>query len=85
MTVPLLKDIKSQAPQAICELRTHNGTTNLLVNRDKPPFDNADLRRAMALTLDRKSFIDILTEGQARSAARCCRRPKGCGACRRRC
>src|SRR5438045_9741807 len=27
--------------------------------------DNADLRRAMALTLDRKSFIDVLSEGQA--------------------
>jgi len=66
LTVPLLKDIKSQAPQTICELRTQNGTTNLLVNRDKPPFDNADLRRAMALTLDRKSFIDILSEGQAK-------------------
>jgi ABC-type transport system substrate-binding protein len=62
----LLKDIKSQAPQAICELRTQNGTTNLLVNRDKPPFDNADLRRAMMLTLDRKSFIDILSDGQAK-------------------
>ena len=61
LTVPLLKDIKNQVPQAICELRTQNGTTNLLVNRDKPPFDNADLRRAMALTLDRKSFIDILS------------------------
>ena len=38
---------------------------NLIVNRDKPPFDNADLRRAMALALDRKAFIDILFEGQA--------------------
>src|SRR6266850_2330927 len=66
LTVPLLKDIKNQAPQTICELRTQNGTTNLLVNRDKPPFDNADLRRAMALTLDRKSFIDILSDGQAK-------------------
>ena len=66
LTVPLLKDIKNQAPQAICELRTQNGTTNLLVNRDKPPFDNADLRRAMMLTLDRKSFIDILSDGQAK-------------------
>jgi peptide/nickel transport system substrate-binding protein len=66
VTVPLLKDIKNQAPQAICELRTNNGSTNLLVNRDKPPFDNADLRRAMALTLDRKSFVDILSEGQGK-------------------
>ena len=41
-----------------------NVAPNLLVNRDKPPFDNPDLRRAMALTLDRKAFIDILGEGQ---------------------
>jgi ABC-type transport system substrate-binding protein len=33
-------------------------------NRDNPPFDNPDLRRAMALALDRKAFIDILAGGQ---------------------
>jgi len=27
-------------------------------------LDNADLRRAMSLTLDRKAFIDIIAEGQ---------------------
>src|SRR5205814_9892942 len=36
----------------------------LIINRDKPPFDNADLRRAMSLTLDRKAFIDIIADGQ---------------------
>jgi len=66
VSIPLLNDIKNQAPNAICELRTTNGSTNLLVNRDKPPFDSADLRRAMALALDRKSFVDILTEGQGK-------------------
>ena len=66
ITVPLLKDIQTQAPQAICELKTQNGTTNLLVNRDAAPFDNADLRRAMALALDRKSFIEILSDGKAK-------------------
>src|SRR5438552_10855530 len=40
VSVPLLKDVRNQAPQALCELRTTNGTTNLLVNRDAPPFDN---------------------------------------------
>src|SRR5260370_32655281 len=65
VTVPLLQDIKSQAPDAICELRPRGVASTLIVNRDAPPFDNADLRRAMALTLDRKSFIDVLSEGQA--------------------
>src|SRR5260221_7703470 len=66
INVPLLKDVKSQAPNAICELRTNNGTSNLLINRDKPPFDNADLRKAFALSIDRKAFVDILTEGQGK-------------------
>jgi peptide/nickel transport system substrate-binding protein len=66
VTIPLLKDVKIQAPQANCQLATNNGTVNLLVNRDKPPFDNADLRKAFALSLDRKSFIGILTEGQGK-------------------
>ena len=64
VTIPQLKDVKSQAPGAICEEFTSNVPRNLLVNRDAPPFDNADLRRAMSLSLDRKAFVDILTEGQ---------------------
>src|SRR6266404_3652911 len=64
VTIPQLKDVKSQAPQAICEVFTANVARNLIVNRDTPPFDNPDLRRAMSLSLDRKAFIDILTEGQ---------------------
>ena len=66
ITVPLLKDVKNQAPQANCTLNTNNGSINLLLNRDKPPFDSADLRKALALTIDRKSFIDILTEGHGK-------------------
>ena len=64
LTVPLLNDAKSQLPQAICELTQGSINRNLLINRDKPPFDNRDLRRAMALSLDRQAFIDIITEGQ---------------------
>jgi peptide/nickel transport system substrate-binding protein len=62
--VPLLKDIRSQAPGAICEMAPNNVNSNLIVNRDAPPFQNPDLRRAMALSLDRKAFIDILSDGQ---------------------
>jgi peptide/nickel transport system substrate-binding protein len=61
---PLLKDIKSQAPEAICELVPSNVPRNLIINRGKPPFDNPGLREAMALSLDRKAFIDILAEGK---------------------
>jgi peptide/nickel transport system substrate-binding protein len=64
LPVPLLHDAQSQLPQAICELTPGSINRNLLINRDKPPFDNRDLRRAMALSLDRQAFIDIITEGQ---------------------
>ena len=77
VTVPLLRDVQKEAPQAVCELKTNNATTNLLVNRDKPPFDNADLRRAMMLALDRKSFIDILTEGKGKIGGAMLPQPAG--------
>jgi peptide/nickel transport system substrate-binding protein len=64
VTIPLLKNVKQQMPLAICDLVPANSSTNLLVNRQAPPFDNADLRRALALALDRRSFIDTLAQGQ---------------------
>ena len=53
VTVPLLKNLKKDAPQAQCTMRATGVSTNLIVNRDLPPFDNPKVRRAMALTLDR--------------------------------
>jgi peptide/nickel transport system substrate-binding protein len=64
-TIPIAKDVQNQAANAVCEIGPTNVNTNLIVNRDSPPFDNPEIRKAMALTLDRKAFIDILTEGQA--------------------
>src|SRR5258707_11278705 len=65
LTVPLWKDVQSQMPNAICELTPDGGVNrHVLVNRDTPPFSNPELRRAMALSIDRKAFIDTLTQGQ---------------------
>jgi peptide/nickel transport system substrate-binding protein len=66
VTIPLLKDIKTQLPNAICEIGMASESIGVLVNRTVAPFDNADVRRAMALTLDRKSFIDILGQGEGK-------------------
>jgi peptide/nickel transport system substrate-binding protein len=63
ITVPMMKDVKKQAPNTICDLVTGNVSRNLIVNRDKPPFDNPKIREAMALAIDRKAFIEILSEG----------------------
>jgi peptide/nickel transport system substrate-binding protein len=61
---PMLTEVKSQAPQAICDMVPDNAARTLILNRAAPPFNNADLRRAMTLSLDRKAFIDIFREGQ---------------------
>ena len=63
LPLPLLREVKSQAPEAICDLVPANAANTLILNRAAPPFDSSDLRRAMALSLDRKAFIDILEEG----------------------
>jgi len=64
LSLPLMKQLKSQAPQAVCETVPWNISRTLIINRAAPPFDNPDLRRAMALSLDRQAFIDILSDGQ---------------------
>jgi peptide/nickel transport system substrate-binding protein len=57
-----MKDIKSQMPNAICEITPTNFAPNLLMTR-KAPFDNTELRKAVPMTIDHKAFVDILGEG----------------------
>jgi len=64
LQVPVLKDVKNQAPDSICQLMPSNVNRNVMLNRQAPPFDNPELRRAAALSIDRKAFVDILTEGK---------------------
>ena len=63
VSAPLMKDMKAQAPKAVCEFKSTGVSINLIVNRGSPPFDNADIRKAMSLALDRKAFNTILNEG----------------------
>ena len=63
ISAPLMKDMKVQAPKAVCEFKSTGVSINLIVNRGSAPFDNADIRKAMSLALDRKSFNTILNEG----------------------
>jgi peptide/nickel transport system substrate-binding protein len=62
---PDLEVVKRAAPTAMCETTSENLNLNLLINRTVSPFDNADLRRALILALDRKAFVDTLTQSNA--------------------
>jgi len=64
LSIPIMKDLKRQAPSVVCEITPGTVNRHLLVNRSIAPFDNRDVRLAMALALDRQAFIDILAEGQ---------------------
>jgi peptide/nickel transport system substrate-binding protein len=65
VTAEDLKTVRRDAPQAKCETTSMNLNVNLLVNRTRPPFDNPDIRRALVLALDRKEFVDKVTQGNA--------------------
>jgi peptide/nickel transport system substrate-binding protein len=62
-TVQTMRDIQKEASNAICELDPTMVAMNLMVNREKPPFDDPDIRMAMMLAIDRKAFLDIIMEG----------------------
>src|SRR5262249_7541769 len=64
VTPALMKDVKKQVPTAICEMRPGVVNRHVIVNRTVPPFDNREVRLAMALAIDRQAFIDILADGQ---------------------
>ena len=64
LTVPLHKDLMEQAPHVVCYKGATNVSTNLIVNQDSPPFDSADVRKAMVLAIDRDAFIKILGSGE---------------------
>ena len=55
--VNAVKDIKAQAPKAICEANASNATSFAFLNHKAPPFDNPSIRRAVSLALDRPEFI----------------------------
>jgi peptide/nickel transport system substrate-binding protein len=77
VTPPTLKDFKEQAPQAHCQMNAVNVPRTMLINMHKPPFDNIELRRAMGLAIDRKAFVEIITQGVGHIGATMLPPPEG--------
>jgi peptide/nickel transport system substrate-binding protein len=77
LTVPLLKQVQAKLPKVKCDLHPSNVSTNLIVNSDKPPFDNPKVRRAMDMAIDRDAFISILSEGKNDKAGAMLPAPEG--------
>jgi peptide/nickel transport system substrate-binding protein len=62
--VPELQEVESRVPEAICETTPLNASRNVIINPKVAPFGNPEIRRAIALAIDRKAFIDTLDGGQ---------------------
>src|SRR6266567_4740910 len=50
LQVPMLNDINKQMSKEVCHTAPTNVLRSVIINREKPPFGDADLRRAIALT-----------------------------------
>src|SRR5712671_6330143 len=77
LQVPVLNDIGRQAPQAHCELQPSNVLRSVIINRGVAPFGDPEVRRAIALSLDRQAFIDTLTQGKGGVGAALLSPPEG--------
>jgi peptide/nickel transport system substrate-binding protein len=64
LQVPVLADVNKQVGQEVCHLSPTNVLRSVIINRDAPPFGKPEVRRAIALSLDRQAFIDTLTQGK---------------------
>jgi len=64
LSPPMVKDIMSQLPDSNCDEAPGTINRHLIINRDKPPFNNPESRRAMSLSIDRQAFVDIVSQGK---------------------
>ncbi len=64
ITAPLMRDLSQQVPNVVCDFNFSNVTNQILINRQIAPFDNPNVRRAVALSVDHKAYVDILSEGR---------------------
>src|SRR5712671_76239 len=64
LQVPMLNDINKQIGQELCHLAPTNVLRSVIINREAAPYGKPEVRRAIALTLDRQAFIDTLTQGK---------------------
>lgn len=64
ITIAQMKDLKRQMPTAVCEENADTVNRHVIINRTVAPFDKLEVRKAMALAIDRQAFIDIISEGR---------------------
>src|SRR5438874_3797091 len=64
MKVTVQNDINNQVCSEVYHMAPTNVLRSVIINRDVAPFGKPEVRRAIALTIDRQAFIDTLTQGK---------------------
>ena len=64
VSVAILKDIRAQVPDVVAHVSPTGGSSNVMFNTTVPPFNDPQLRRAVAMALDRVEYVRIMSEGQ---------------------
>jgi peptide/nickel transport system substrate-binding protein len=59
------EQVKQAIPQMVLQVSGENVNDNLLINHKRPPFNDARVRRAISLALDRRGFVKAVLQGSA--------------------
>src|SRR5439155_1289629 len=65
VTKTMAESLKKSAPSLVITEVGQNGSDNVILNHKRPPFDNASVRRAISLAMDRHAFVQGVRHGGA--------------------
>ena len=77
---PIAERLKSAAPRLTITPVNTSVIDHLILNVQRPPFDNVKVREAVSRAIDRHAWSEAVYQGGAVSAAPCCRSPMASGA-----
>ena len=76
-TLNIYEQLKAAVPKMVFTETASNVNENLLINTTRPPFDNVKVRRALALAVDRRAYVQAVHRGSAIVGASLAPKPWG--------